>query len=1100
MKNIFLFLIIVFVSFQAKAQCVNFTKYQHPGSLPSIPPWDNAILISAIPGTQVSESAFYENQTLYLDIGIINNGSCNATSTVKANVFLDNVFKTTITYSILNANNQQAVLDIVISGSLSVGNHTIQVDIDSPNLIAESNESDNTFTRTFTVQQGACISTPIGTIWNGNRTFNTEHYLADNFRIKDKCQTSILTIRHWNSTTTTSNPLEIESSTNSWNSTGNQQWGGSTMWAAKSSYDYFSGVHSRNSYDGANGWLNGFIHGVFDGGGTNNASMSFTGGIMKIGLGSSGTLTNSYGTLDIVGHEYAHAVTGSSAQLAYQYESGALNESFSDIFGECIENYTLGSNDWRIGANRDAGAMRSMQNPNLNSQPDTYLGTNWVAQNCPSPTTGNDQCGVHTNSGVQNYWFYLLSQGGTGTNDNGNAFNVPALGIAKARDIAFKTLTFYLFNQPNAIYATARTASIQAAQDTYGANSSEVSAVMNAWCAVGLGTAPTVTVSGGGTFCTSKTINASGGVGGTIYYQGTNSNGTSMSSTSTSQTITTSGTYYFRAQNGCGWGPAVSVTVTINPVPAAVTVSGGGVVCNSTTLTASGGSGGSIYWQNTTNNGTSAAILSSSQNITTPGTYYFRAYNSNCGFGPQGSATVTIQQTPGIVTVSGSGTFCNSATITASGGAGGTIYYQDGTSNGTSFFSTSTTHVPTNSGTYYYRAYNTACLWGPQGSATVTINKVPAAVSVSGGGPSCNTANLSATGGTGGTIYWQGTNNGGESFASQSANMAVGTSNTYYFRANNGCGWGPQGSATVTIQTVPAAVSVSGGGPTCNSSTTLSATGGSGGTIYWQNTTDAGISTSTPSTSQVVNSSNTYYFRSYNSACGWGPQGSAAVSMITIPGAVSVFGTGTACNSTTITASGGSGGTIYWQGTTNGGLLTNTPSSSQLVNSSGTYYFRANNACGWGTQGSAVVTIINSLPTAVTVTGAGTFCLSKTIVASGGSGGTIYWQGTTNGGSSGATPSSSQTVSSTGTYYFRAYNACGWGTQGSAAVVIIPNVLPLSGTATSSDQRAVQTISSNQVIPPGAIVKYEAGKSISLQGTFNAQTGSVFKAEIKACN
>lgn len=593
----------------------------------------------------------------------------------------------------------------------------------------------------------------------------------------------------------------------------------------------------------------------------------------------------------------------------------------------------------------------------------------------------------------------------------------------------------------------------------------------------------------------------SGATSYTWTYSGT---GASFSSTSNSlyinfSSIATNGTLSVVANNACGASSARSVSISVNDIPSTVSVSGGGgPFCNSRTITASGGSGGSIYWQNTTNGGFSTGILSSSQTITSSGTYYFRANNS-CGWGPQGNATVTIQNTPGIVTVSGSGTFCNSATITASGGSGGTIYYQDNTSNGTSFFSTSTSHVPTSSGTHYYRAYNTACLWGPQGSATVTINNVPSAVSVSGGGPSCNTATLSATGGTGGTIYWQGTNSGGESFASQSANMAVGTSNTYYFRAYNGCGWGTQGSATVTIQTVPAAVSVSGGGQTCNSSSTLLATGGSGGTIYWQNTTDAGISTSTPSTNQVVNSSNTYYFRSYNTACGFGPQGSATVSMITIPTAVNVSGTGTVCNSTTITASGGSGGTIYWQGTTSNGILTNTPSSSQPVSSSGIYYFRANNACGWGTQGSATVTIITALPTPVTVTGAGTFCLSKTIVASGGSGGTIYWQGTTNGGSSGATPSASQTVSSTGTYYFRAYNACGWGTQGSAAVVIIPNVLPLSGTATSSDQRAVQTISSTQIIPLGARVNYEAGKSISLQGTFNAQTGSVFKAEIKTC-
>ncbi|MFZ4707980.1 MAG: CARDB domain-containing protein, partial [Bacteroidales bacterium] len=81
------------------------------------------------------------------------------------------------------------------------------------------------------------------------------------------------------------------------------------------------------------------------------------------------------------------------------------------------------------------------------------------------------------------------------------------------------------------------------------------------------------------------------------------------------------------------------------------------------------------------------------------------------------------------------------------------------------------------------------------------------------------------------------------------------------------------------------------------------------------------------------------------------------------PGAVTVAGDGTFCNTATLTASGGSGGTIYWQGTTNGGTSTANPSTSQTVTSSGTYYFRAYNGCDWGTQGSATV-IINVSPTA----------------------------------------------------------------------------------------------------------------------------------------
>ena len=98
-----------------------------------------------------------------------------------------------------------------------------------------------------------------------------------------------------------------------------------------------------------------------------------------------------------------------------------------------------------------------------------------------------------------------------------------------------------------------------------------------------------VSVSGAGTFCGSTTITATGGTGGTIYFQGTTSGGTSTATASSTQTITTSGTYYFRANNACGWGTEGSVTVTINPAPAATNVTGGGTYCGSTIITADNG-------------------------------------------------------------------------------------------------------------------------------------------------------------------------------------------------------------------------------------------------------------------------------------------------------------------------------------------------------------------------------------------------------------------------------------------------------------------------------------------------------------------------------
>jgi Zn-dependent metalloprotease len=933
MKKILIvsFLMIVFSSFNSQAQCVNFTQYQPAG-------WDGSIVVSAITGTNTSESTFYFNQTLYLDIAIVNYGSCNASQTVKANVFLDGVFKTTITYPILNANYYSSLQDFMISGSLGVGTHTIQVDIDSPNLISESNESDNTFTRTFTVQNGSCVSASVNTIFNGNRSINTEHFPVTQFRLRDQCQTSVIQVRDYNYNNTNT-VAEITSGNNSW-TTDVQRFGGTVMWAAKTAHNYFNQVHDRSGWNGNNRFLDCFVNAVFWNGSsyyTNNASMDAT-GQMLIGLGTSGTLESSNSTLDIVGHEFTHGVTFSSARLYYQNESGALNESFSDIFAESIENYTLGSNDWLIGQDRTSGASRSMSNPNASpgNDPDTYLGTNWITD--PNVDYG----GVHTNSGVQNYWFYLLTQGGSGTNDNGNAFNVTGIGISKARAIAFRTLTINLYNQPNANYAMARTASIQSAEELYGINSTEANAVKNAWCAVGIGTAPTaVTVSGGGNVCNSTTVSASGGAGGVIYWQGTNSNGTSTATPATSMSITSSGTYYFRASNGCGWSTVGSVTVNIVSSPAAVSVSGSGTFCNATTITASGGVGGTIYFQGTIPNGAFFGSTSLSQVPTSSGTYYFRSYNATCGWGSQGSAVVTIQNTPAVVTVSGGGTVCNSTTITASGGAGGTIYFQGSTSNGTSFGSTSLSQVATNSGTYYFRSYNATCGWGAEGSTTVTINTIPATTNVSGGG--------------------------------------------------------------------------------------------------------------------------------------------------------------NFCDNTTILASGGNGGTIYWQGMTSGGTSTAISSTSQFVNTSGTYYFRANNACGWGTEGSVTIAIVSA--PSVSVYGGGTFCNSAILSAFSGNGGTIYYQGTTSGGTSTAVPIVSQiTVGLSGTHYFRGLNGCGWGPEGSVTVIISPSIINLAGTATSGIQKAGQTLSSTQIIPSGTNVNYQAGNSISLQGTFTAENGSVFKAEIKNCS
>lgn len=101
-----------------------------------------------------------------------------------------------------------------------------------------------------------------------------------------------------------------------------------------------------------------------------------------------------------------------------------------------------------------------------------------------------DNGGVHTNSGVLNFWFYLLSEGKNGTNDKGFVYSVSGIGMDKAEAIAYRTLTTYLV--PTSVYKDARTYSVIAATDLYGEGSNEVAQVNNAWDAVGVAATPAV--------------------------------------------------------------------------------------------------------------------------------------------------------------------------------------------------------------------------------------------------------------------------------------------------------------------------------------------------------------------------------------------------------------------------------------------------------------------------------------------------------------------------------------------------------------------------------------------------------------------------------
>lgn len=265
-------------------------------------------------------------------------------------------------------------------------------------------------------------------------------------------------------------------------------------WGMEKTYDFYMSAFSRNSYDGNGSVIKQYINpptlqSQYNNSPNNANAFPAPYNFMQYGMGDGQFMKPVVG-LDVEGHEFTHMVVANNGNggLPYQGETGALNESFADIFGVCVEFYANVNPDWLMGEDImvSASNLRSISNPNAGGgspQPDTYNGTYWV-----NPNSSQDNGGVHTNSGVQNFWFYLLCQGGSGTNDIGNAYSVTGIGITQARQIAYRNLTNYLTS--SATYMDAYYGSLQAAQDLYGNPSTQYTAVRQAWYAVGIGNDP----------------------------------------------------------------------------------------------------------------------------------------------------------------------------------------------------------------------------------------------------------------------------------------------------------------------------------------------------------------------------------------------------------------------------------------------------------------------------------------------------------------------------------------------------------------------------------------------------------------------------------
>ncbi|MBB4715392.1 Zn-dependent metalloprotease [Streptomyces luteogriseus] len=247
-------------------------------------------------------------------------------------------------------------------------------------------------------------------------------------------------------------------------------------------WDYYKKVHGRNGIAGDG---KGSFNRVHYGKAYNNAFWDDNCFCMTYGDGD-GKLMGPLVSLDVAGHEMSHGVTSKTAALTYSGESGGLNEATSDVFGTLVEFYAANAEDrgdWLIGekvvrSGLGREALRFMDKPSKDGK----------SADCWSEKLGD--LDVHYSSGVGNHFAYLLAEGSGKKSLNGVAYNSPTcdgstvtgIGRAKLGKIWYRALTVYMTSSTN--YADARTATLSAAKDLYGGDSTEQKAVASAWKAV----------------------------------------------------------------------------------------------------------------------------------------------------------------------------------------------------------------------------------------------------------------------------------------------------------------------------------------------------------------------------------------------------------------------------------------------------------------------------------------------------------------------------------------------------------------------------------------------------------------------------------------
>ena len=478
------------------------------------------------------------------------------------------------------------------------------------------------------------------------------------------------------------------------------------------------------------------------------------------------------------------------------------------------------------------------------------------------------------------------------------------------------------------------------------------------------------------------TLSATGGAAGQYRWYTVPTGGTALAgqtnNTYTTPSIAATTTYYVAINNGTCESTRTAVTATVNTIPAAPTTTGAARCGTGTvTLSAAGGAAGQYRWYTVASGGT--AIAGETNNTyTTPSlagtTTYYVALNNGLCEGARSPVTATINTIPAAPSITGASR-CGTGTVTltASGGTAGQYRWYTVPTGGTAIAGETNNTYTTPSlatTTTYYVAINNGTCESTRTAVTATINTIPAApTTTSAARCGTGTVTLSAAGGAAGQYRWYTVPTGGTAIAGETNSTyttpSLAGTTTYYVALNNGLCEGARSPVTATINTIPAAPSITGASRCGTGTVTLSASGGAAGQYQWYTVASGGTAiagqTNNTYTTPSLSTTTTYHVAINNGTCE-SARTPVVATINTLPTPPTTTGA-ESCppGSVTLSATGGTNGQYRWYTVASGGTAlggeTNNAFTTPVLSVTTTYYVAINNGTCESTRTPVVATI-----------------------------------------------------------------------------------------------------------------------------------------------